>query len=288
MRKLSVLLFVFGAIASLFAAPFSLALHATMLPVDLQDLQDFANNNFSSFEGDYYTGENDEFVDFGGPNESFATEHNAGRVFVINIINQLDTTENVVLFPGYTWFPGATGNNWIIDGVIKTVNGRTLRASGSPKTIKELLSFIMKNPTNLVAMRFSSSDAAQVQQQMIYRELSPFKDLQSKIFDLGTYTNENTYRDKMVTVPTPGVIASGDVELSIPILANSTCSITFFFGAVLSQSVALKNKRSQAASTFAKFGIHNIQRLQHIRKHPLSHNMPKMNILPKSNFEGEE
>lgn len=283
MKKFSVILFVLAAIGSFFFAP-AAVVSASIMPANLQY---FANDNFSSFEGEsYYTGEGDQWLDFGGPNTSFATEHSAGRVFLVNIKNDLTTTENVILFPGYTWYPGATGNNWLLDGAIKTVDTKTLSATGSPKTIKELLSFIMKNPTNLNAIRISSSDATQVQQQMVYKELSPFKDLQSRIIDLGTFTNENTYRDKIVTVPTPGIIASSEVELSIPIIAGSTCSITFFFGGVLSSSVAMKNKRSQAASTFAKVGIGNVQRL-----HAVKQAMPGLPATPsllKSNFDGED
>lgn len=285
MKKINVILFALGVLSSFLFAPVSaLAVNAAIMPMDLQD---FAEDNFSSFEGEsLYTGEGDQWLDFGGPNNSFATEHMANRVFVVNINNQLNTTENVVLFAGYTWFPGATGNNWLTDGVIKTVDTKTLSASGSPKTIKELLSFIMKNPTNLNAMRISSSDATQIQQQMVYRELSPFKDLQSRIIDLGTYTNENTYRDKIVTVPTPNMIVSSEMDLTIPIMANSTCSITFFFGGVLSQSIALKNKRSKASSTFAKVGIANVQRL-----HAVKQAMPGLPATPnllRSSFEGDE
>ena len=283
MKKFSVILFVLAAIGSFFFAP-AAVVSASIMPANLQD---FANDNFSSFEGEsYYTGEGDQWLDFGGPNTSFATEHSAGRVFLVNIKNDLNTTENVILFPGYTWYPGATGNNWLIDGAIKTVDTKTLSATGSPKTIKELLSFIMKNPTNLNAIRISSSDATQVQQQMVYKELSPFKDLQSRIIDLGTFTNENTYRDKIVTVPTPGIIASNEVELSIPIIAGSTCSITFFFGGVLSASVAMKNKRSQAASTFAKVGIGNVQRLHAVKQ--AMPGLPATQSLLRSNFDGED
>ncbi len=283
MKTKSIILFGMSAIVALFIPTFA-ANYAAIMPFDLQD---FANNNFSSFEGDsYYTGEEDDFLDFGGPNRSFATESVEKRVFVVNINNQLTTNETVILLPGYTWYPGASGNNWLVDGSIKTVGDKTLTANGSPKTIKELLSFIMHNPTNLNAIRISSSEAAQVQQQMVYRELSPFKDLQSKIIDLGTYTDENTYRDKIVTVPTPGLIACAEVELSIPILANSTCSITFFFGGVLSAATAMKRKREKAASTFAKVGIQKVQQL-----HAIKQAMPQVKTIPTgkllANFEGE-
>lgn len=285
MKKLSMFL-ILSVIGSFFFAPASAVLSNAAIMMMPSRLQDFANQNFSSFEGEsYYTGEGDEWLDFGGPNQSFASEKSAGRVFVVNITNALSTTETVVFFPGYTWTPGASGNNFLVDGAIKTVGDKSITAAGSPKTIKELLSFIMKNPTNLAGIRISSSDATQIQQQMVYKELSPFKDLQSRIIDLGTFTNEDTYRDKMVTVPTPGIIASSEVELSIPIVANSTCSITFFFGAVLSASIALKNKRDIASSTFARVGIQNVQRLHAIKQN--MHNLPTTSKILKSNFEGQ-
>lgn len=233
-----------------------------------EELENYAENYFSSFEGEensFYTGEDDDLLDFGGPNRSFATEADAQRIFVVNITSTFNTVKNVRLFPGYTWKPGDVGvidgNAIINDGVFLTDGGMQLSASGSPKTIKEFLSFIMKNPTNLAGFRVKSSDTNQVQQQLIYRELSPFKDLQSRTIDLGSYTDENTQRDGIVTVPTPNTILSSDMTLDIPIMGNSTVTITFFCGAVLSPSVALKNKREKAGKTIAQLGLGTVRQM---------------------------
>jgi hypothetical protein len=254
---------VAALILSALFMPVSVVAMAALVPFGMNpdDAEELASA-FSSFEGEsLYTGYGDDYVDFGGPNGSFADLVNAERIFVVNIKNDLTTTENVILLPGYTWFSSASGNNWLKEGVIKTVDNQTLSASGSPKTITEFLAFIMRNPTTLHAMRFSSSNATQVSQQMILKELSPFKDLQSRVIDLGAYVNENTYKDKMVTVPLHNVVISSDVELSIPIMANSTCTITFFCGAVANASVTLKRKQEKAVSTINHIGLGNVRRL---------------------------
>ena len=257
------------------------AILASLVPFGMrpEDAENYANA-FSSFEGEdlYYTGLGDDHLDFGGPARSFADLSKSERIFVINLNNQLTTTETVVLFPGYTWYPGATGNNWLKDGVIKTVDSKTLSASGSPKTIAELLGFLMKNPITLHAMRFNSSEAGQVSQQMVYKELSPFKDLQSRVIDLGAYVNENTYKDKMVTVPMD-VVISGDVELSIPILANSTCTITLFFGVAANNSQMLKRKYERAKATIQHIGLGNVRRLE---------NAIKLGPKALKNFDGDD
>lgn len=237
--------------------------------VNPEELEQYGNSYFSSFEGeDLYTGADDDMLDFGGKGRSFASEADAQRIFVVNITSTLNHTQKVRIFPGYTWKPGDVGviddAAILNDGTFFTDASGNLSASGSPKTIKEFLAFIMKNPTNLAGMRIGSTNTAQIQQQLTYRELSPFKDLQSRIIDLGAYTDENTYRDNMVTVPTPDLILSSDMNLDIPILANSTTTITFFCGGVLSQSVALKNKRERAASTINKMGIQTIRRFEKI------------------------
>jgi hypothetical protein len=233
------------------------------------DLERFAAENFSSFEGDanFYTGEGDDMMDFGGPNRSFANETQTGRIFVINLNNALATNETVVLLPGYTWKPGDSGNNWLVDGAIKTEGQNSLVGTGSPKTIKEFLSFIMKCPTNIAAIRISSNNSTtQIEQQMTKRELSPFKDLESSIIDLGAYTNEQTYRDKMVTVPTPGLVAGPETYLDLPVIASSICTVTFFCGGVISQSSALRKKRDKAASTFSAVGLNNVRQLHAMRQ----------------------
>lgn len=276
--------FIFGLLAVLalaFTDSFAEAALAAG-PIGVMGMEDYAQNNFSSFEGNLYTGEGDHFLDFGGPNVSFASEKNTGRVFVVNITNELATTENVTLIPGYSWTPGATDadKKWLVDGDIYSDGGspaKKIIGSGSPKTIKDFLSYISKNPTNLAGIRISSNNSTtQIEQQLTVRELSPFRDLQSNIINAGSYTNERAYKDKMVTVPTPGVVLGPETEIILPVIGNSVCTVTFFCGAVLSTSAALKAKRNMAASSIAAVGLDTIVRNEAV-------NMPKLAVQPTSN-----
>ena len=69
--------------------------------------------------------------------------------------------------------------------------------------------------------------------------------------------SENAYRDNLISVPLKDVILGGETELSIDVVANSTMTITFFFGAVISQSSALKRKVNRAIRHISKVGLEN-------------------------------
>ncbi|MBW6482827.1 MAG: hypothetical protein K0B10_07180 [Vicingaceae bacterium] len=220
---------------------------------DPNAMDHYASENFSSFEGDdVYTGDGDHFLNFGGPGISFKNEGNASRSFVMNITNNDKISHTATLTPGYDWVPGQTDpiKKYAADGAM-LLDGASvlLSGSGSPKTIREFLSFLSKNPSNLAGIRVSSNNnTSQIEQTIIVRELSPFKDLESRTIILGNYTHENNQREKMVTVPTPGVILGPETELILPIMPQSVCTITFFIGGVLSTSGALKHKRAAAVA----------------------------------------
>jgi len=267
MKNFKILLGVFALIAA--AVMYSTGVSAETIsltsiavgPVAYFD--EYAQRNFSSFEGDnFYTGQGDHLLDFGGPTENFATEKNAGRIFVVTITNTYTTNKNVTLIPGYTWKPGDTDATkiWLADGTMLTDGTKVVTGSGSPKTIKEFLSFIAKNPTSVAGIRISSNNnESQIEQQITVTPLSPWKTLESQNFNAGAYVSENDNRTKMVTVPTPGLIIGSETEVVIPIMAESICTITFFCGAVLSTSSALKAKRNEAIKTIASVGLQNVQ-----------------------------
>lgn len=263
MKSLKFLFGLMGLIALALLANAETAITTGLAIGPVAYMENYAQNNFSSFEGDnMYTGMGDHFLDFGGPSESFATEKNAGRIFVFTIANTYTTTKNVTIIPGYTWKPGDTDATklWLADGIFAGSDSTILTGEGSPSTIKEFLSFISKNPTTVAGIRISSNNnVAQIEQQITVTPLSPWKTLESQNFNAGAYVSERDNRTTMVTVPTPGLIIGPETELMIPIMGSSIATITFFCGGVLSTSSALKAKRNEAIKTIANVGLANLQ-----------------------------
>jgi hypothetical protein len=259
------------------------------------DLGNYADKNFSSFEGDDrpfegYTGEGDEFVDFGGPNRSFATEINDPRIYVMTLINAAGAARNAYIIPGMLWVPGritgmtsattAAGaplvyttvntliypSGFVRDGAFNDATGEAgLSATGNPKSIEQFFSFIKGNPMACNAIKFQSSESSQMDQQITQRSASPFRALEEKIWTPGAYQNQDTYRDKIIMFPTTGLILSDQTQLEYPIVANSTLTITFFCGAVLNAAKALETKRDAAVRTFSQVGLANVQQYHAIK-----------------------
>ena len=268
------------------------------------DLNDYAERNFSSFEGDEspfegYTGEYDDFLDFGGPNRSFATEINDPRIFVMTILNDNSTNESVYLIPGNLWQPfmikdinstavtTAAGsplaytttvtnsfvnaNGYLNDGASASIDGNPLTGSGNPKTIKEFYAFIKASPCscNLIKIQ-SNNNATQMDMQLTQRSASPFRTLEDKIWTPGAYQDQDTYRDKIIKFPTSGLILSDQTQLEYPIMGKSTITVTFFCGAVLNHSKALEEKRTKAVSTFHRVGLQNVRQYHAIKGTPVN------------------
>ena len=270
----------------------------------LKDLGGYAEENFSSYEGDGfegfegYTGEGDDFLDFGGPNKSFATEITDPRLFVMTIANSDNVAHSAYLIPGYLWSPkqviGYTAvttaiedkapytttltpvypNGFVRDGAFPDTNGVTgkLTGSGNPKTIEEFFAFIKNTPITCNAIKIQNSvDPTQMDQQLIQRSLSPFRTLEEKIWTPGAYQTQDTYRDKIIVFPTSGLILSDQTQIEYPIVATSSITVTFFCGTPLNPAKALENKRNKAANTFANVGLDNVRHNHAVKGNVMSH-----------------
>lgn len=257
------------AIAAMFifkesSAEISTAFFGAAAAPSNDDLEKFAEENFSSFEGDIgiYTGEGDHFLNFSGAG-GFANEGHNPRQFVMTITNNTAANQVCTLIPGYTWKPGDTDETRkvVVDGTMyRDGSSNTVDGAGSPKTIKEFLAFINANPTSLVGMKISSNNSAtQLDQQMIISDLSPFRTLENKIINLSNFSDQNTYQDKKLTFPLNDVVIGAETEVTLPIMANSVCTIVFYCGGVFSNSSALRNKKALASANIASVGLGNIK-----------------------------
>ena len=237
-------------------------------PENYENLDAYFDENMSNFEGDadaLYTGEDDDLLNFNGA-QSFANEVEGSRIFVANIAATSDLTEalNIALIKGYE--DGDTSIVTVSDKGNVVVGGKVVaRVSGSPSAFKGFLEYIKNVPANLVGMRIQASTPEQLQQVIKFIEKSPFSSPDSKDFFLGSFINENTYRENIVTVPTPGIILGPETEMIMTLHPETNMSITFFVGAVLSTSSALRKKRKKAISHIKSVGLKNIRKYHAIK-----------------------
>lgn len=201
--------------------------------------------NYEGDEGNMYTGYQDDFIDFGGKDLDFASEIATDRVFTYTITNATAGTLTALLCPSYS--PNTPAGTYpIVEGVMVA----NFSASGSPKTITNFLAFINVNPTSIIAMKIVSNVSAQLAAVMNIVRKSPFRDLETEQIVLGSYTSEINNNDKMVTVRRPFQM-DNQTEISLPIPAGATTSITFYCGAVLNTARALNNKSNRAGRSTA-------------------------------------
>lgn len=202
------------------------------------------------YEGEPYTGLEDPHLDFGGPSTSFANETKGGRIFTMSLINtDKDVDKVIILNPGYfTDVADITGADLIVaDGTVAAVT-----ISGLPKRVKEFLAFIKQNPIRVSAVKFKASSTDQLETIMVKKDLSPFRELESKNYYLSMYQDENTFQDKVVTVPTPDLQLDNQSLLQITLLKGQSLKISFICGAINNTSLALKNKATKAIGNLSR------------------------------------
>ena len=233
--------------------------------MSVNDLRSFAQQNLSNFGGDddsfegfegmsFYTGDNDDFVDFGGTNRNFALESAEGREFVITLTGNA-TAGSVYIIPGLSYYNNRGANGFINNTSGKDTAGNAVTGvQGSPSNVTDFYDFLSYNPVNLLGIKVSSSDASQLDKIIVYEEQSPFRTLQSRNINLGSISDQNTYQDKKGKVATPGLILSNQTRMTLPIPSSATTTITFYCGAVMNSSQALSNKRDKAQNTISTLG----------------------------------
>lgn len=255
----SVTLILLAAVGVFAAGPIAIAFFPALASFKPSDLERYANNKLSSFDGfegsTNYTGYGDDMLDFGG-NFSFASVTDAQRTYVMTLVNAHTAALKTYLLPGISYYSGHS-----IDGVAKdgtyydtAHTGTHFTGSGSPSTIAEFYSFLMNNPIQLLGMRIEGSLTAQVQQQIEVTEFSPFRQLGSRVWNLNTNQTENTYRDKIVTFATAGIVMGGQTQMKLTVPAACTTTVTFYCGAILNPHAALANKTTRARNTFTAVG----------------------------------
>ena len=253
--------------------------------LSVDQIADMARNAFSAFDGyqgrssfDGYLGVGDAFVDYQGEGRNFASV-GGDMQFVMTVKNGGAAARRILLVPGMDYIPlsrmvlsAGTGVTYPKKGVLTDtatteqgvaftmtnfldLDGAAFAVGdyfiGSPKSLDMFYKWISENPTSLYAIRVSSTDSNQVMQTITYRKQSPFKDLETRIINLGQQQTEDTYRDKLVTVMTPNMVLSNQTQLEMSIVAASTCTVTFFCNGSLNQSKLMQEKVNAASTTMA-------------------------------------
>jgi len=243
-------------------------------PENLENLDAYLDTNMSNFEGDtdmLYTGESDDFLNFNGA-QSFANEVEGARIFVANINAPADMNgaKKIALLKGYEdgdySIPSAENGTVPVESTNPEKKSRII-ISGSPSSFIGFLNYVKNVPANLVGIRIQSDKPEQLQQVLQFIEKSPFSSPESKDFFLGSYINENTYRDNIVTVPTPGIILGPETKMLMTVVPGAKTSVTFFVGAVLSTSSALRKKRIKAISHINAVGLNNVRKYHAVKPH---------------------
>ncbi|MDX9932936.1 MAG: hypothetical protein RB294_10165 [Bacteroidales bacterium] len=237
-----------------------------------EEILQMAQQNFSNFSGfvSDYTGMGDEFIDFAGSKtQSFSSLEE--RKFKITITAAAGQSGQIYLTPGLLYnrnqltytqdadtkvITAAYPAGYVRDGAFKdTTNTYSFSGVGSPNYIDWFYAYIDRFPMTMHMMRIRSTDATQLEQQIIVEQMNPFYNDRDQVIDPSAFKDENVYQDKISTVPMQNVTLGPDVRISTTIVAGTTTVYSFFLGNALHIRKALEKKQGKAATTMAAKGI---------------------------------
>lgn len=249
MKKIKSFFVALFAITSTFSAFGGLSVH------EIENL----TSGFSSFNGEEYN----QFSSYDGAGQASILDQS--RIFTITIVNSGSVAINgkrVYLLPGLGYATGRASVSGVLydSGSLVDIAGSamaTATASGAPKTLDFLYSYLDKNPTLINMMKISSGNtAAQCSTQLLYRELSPFQDLESKVIPISRNQNEYATRDKIATVNLLGynIIACPQAQMELPLYmaANDTTTVEIYFAKTLNSAAILKQQVAAALPVIAQ------------------------------------
>ncbi len=200
------------------------------------------DNDGIGFEDGEYTGLDDDHVDFGGKQSSFATELRDHKTFTVSV-NNTSTSNKRVAFGAPLEI--TNGTFLLKEGLVDT----DLTCNGSPSSYDVFRKFIERHPTRLVSMKIQSSSTSQLAQQLIVTHVSPFEKLGSKPMPLSSFTKEESANANMVTVQNLNYQLDDQTEIAIDIPANTQTVFTLYLGGVYNTASALNRKSNRASNS---------------------------------------
>lgn len=247
--------------------------------MEMSNIEREALSHLSNFDGDEnsyegysnddnYDGFDDDMLDFDGVGRSFSNEASAGRIFTFTVTNTTTALAYFYLCGGYKNKAADTDSiantGTLTDGAFKGVDsaGALLGtaglsgSSGSQATLNQFRRFYEANPVHVTAFKIDASEVGLISGMTIdIEELSPFQgSLYRAPIRPSVFVNENTFRDKVATVPM-------DFDLNDQVVvrvllpagaANNTVTFTIVCGGILNSATALKTKRQKAARNLGR------------------------------------
>lgn len=209
-----------------------------------EEIEALARNKFSNMNGgedENYDGYGDDSVDFDGPKKSFGSVIGASRIFTITIVSGAVGTKTVILNAAYSNSENPAGAIVLAQGVVSLIT-----TTGNPKSFDNFAAFVNRNPTLVKGFKIRAKNSAtQLEQSISVQEVTPFKTPASRVISLAAYQDENTFQDKVVTVPEE-VIWSHQTLIYTDILESETMTITLFCSAILNTALMLQKKNDKA------------------------------------------
>ena len=237
---------------------------------NFEDYEVIEDDNFEDFEdfedfddADVYIGEGDEFLDYGGSGITFAAHNQGFRTASIQVNVTADNSKVTKLQLFGDLLVGAvdTAKPMIKEGVIaeETVSGSsvtTISASGSPKSINQLLAWLQQQPSVLQGMQLATSQTTILSSIIERYETSPFRDMATDPINLSVFRNEYQYQTGLLTIPNINQVIGNQNYwyINIPTGVAFTLTINLYFGASLNTSTALQNKLQRAQSNILRMG----------------------------------
>jgi len=202
-------------------------------------------------QGSTYTGKNDPTIDFGDANH-FGDADASNNKFIIKITNTNGADKVIAINQAFNG--GVAGNT--VDGVVTDgaiIDGVT--GAGSPKLIEDFKDFIKTGKAiQITKMKIVSTVATQLQSALNLVRKSPFKNEQNRIITIADHTSQGDLNTLMVMVNEEFQLDT-DTDLTVPVVANSTLTITLYVGGILDTNKSLLNKTAAASLNPAVAGL---------------------------------
>lgn len=228
------------------------------------DEYEMEDANFEDFENyDDYVGAGDEFLDFGGNGITFAAHNQGFRTSSISIsvtannskVTQLQLFGDLLVGAVDTDKP-LIKQGTVASETVSSVDTPTITASGSPKSINQLLAWLQLQPTVLQGMQIATSQTSILSSIIERYETSPFRDMQTDPINLSVYRNEYQYQTGLLTIPNINQVIGNQNYwyITIPTGTAFTMTINLYWGVSLNNSTALQNKMQRAMGNITRMG----------------------------------
>lgn len=202
----------------------------------------------------YYTGADDDLVNFEGDIRSFAQEldKNLEKQFTVSVVNANAAARSAAMQSGYYKGNATLQAGQLVEGAFNDTSGAAglTGATQEQKSIEELFLFLNECPTRLLAMKMQSTVAGQLNNNLTYQRLNPFKVEETKIIRPKNYINQDTYQNDQVTFPVDVQLDSLS-KLLLTFTGTSTTYVTYYFGASINLQYALEKKFQRAKETIS-------------------------------------